>query len=520
MSNQDNLLDNLYSDPLYGQLPSEPNVMRTKRLGHRKSVSISYTQPPAQQIKSMHKRNASLTQPDEFHPPQQQHPEDVQKHRRFHSMTGMGNYQQPQMQQQHYQSYSTPSSPHLHSPPYMNNAHNPAYMPYPQYPSEHKKNYSGTSTMFDEFVGMQLEQTKLQPPQPQHRPGFRPLHPLMQETRVYDSRPLGHERQPSYDMNSQPGSHDSFDSSQLISHERHESYDSGMIGHERHDSYDSRVGQPILSHERHDSYDRNQMGGYSSHLHQVSPLNKMYYAEQDYGQGNSEMTVELSPTDGNAVLTQCSWGTCSMELHTQDLLVQHILQDHVGTGKASYVCEWRGCSRQLKPFTKRHKIQNHVRIHTGERPFACPVADCGKKFSRQDGLNTHIKTHSSVKPYVCSFPPCTKAYFHSRSLRKHERTHIDMQGGNSSQYIPSGEQPTVQSNIPSNIQQSNQVPYAMNYPIQQPYMNNNQYNSQQGQIPSNNGSGYMMELASLASQSTSQPIKDESYGWNQRENAL
>jgi len=115
-----------------------------------------------------------------------------------------------------------------------------------------------------------------------------------------------------------------------------------------------------------------------------------------------------------------------MQFNSQDHLVNHILQDHVGTGKPSYVCEWRGCSRLHKPFSKRHKIQNHVRIHTGERPFPCPVTDCGKKFSRQDGLNTHIKTHSSVKPYVCSFPPCGKAYFHSRSLRKHERTHTEV----------------------------------------------------------------------------------------------
>lgn len=95
--------------------------------------------------------------------------------------------------------------------------------------------------------------------------------------------------------------------------------------------------------------------------------------------------------DFNQIVTVCGWEGCNIEMHTQDALVSHILQDHVGTGKASYICGWVGCSRMHKPFTKRHKIQNHVRIHTGERPFACPVADCGKKFSRQDGLNTHIK---------------------------------------------------------------------------------------------------------------------------------
>jgi uncharacterized Zn-finger protein len=78
-------------------------------------------------------------------------------------------------------------------------------------------------------------------------------------------------------------------------------------------------------------------------------------------------------------------------MNSQEALVAHILQDHVGTGKASYICEWNGCTRLHKPFSKRHKIQNHIRIHTGERPFVCPIAECGKRFSRQDGLNTHIK---------------------------------------------------------------------------------------------------------------------------------
>jgi uncharacterized Zn-finger protein len=100
------------------------------------------------------------------------------------------------------------------------------------------------------------------------------------------------------------------------------------------------------------------------------------------------------------VITTCSWGKCAMQFQTQDQLVNHILNDHVGTGKASYVCEWRGCSRMMKPFSKRHKIQNHIRIHTGERPFPCPVADCGKRFSRQDGLNTHIKVFlDSLDPF-------------------------------------------------------------------------------------------------------------------------
>ncbi|KAI8979548.1 hypothetical protein BDF20DRAFT_795430, partial [Mycotypha africana] len=59
-------------------------------------------------------------------------------------------------------------------------------------------------------------------------------------------------------------------------------------------------------------------------------------------------------------------------------------------------CEWENCARNDKPFTKRHKMLNHLRIHTGERPFVCPKPNCEKKFSRPDSLTTHIKTHSTV----------------------------------------------------------------------------------------------------------------------------
>ncbi|KAI8987655.1 hypothetical protein BDF20DRAFT_813533 [Mycotypha africana] len=103
--------------------------------------------------------------------------------------------------------------------------------------------------------------------------------------------------------------------------------------------------------------------------------------------------------------------------------MSHICQVHVGSGRAYYTCEWRNCERgSLRPFMKRHKIHNHIRTHTGEKPFICKVSGCHKNFSRPDSLTLHMRTHSNQRNYLCSAPGCDKAYYHSRSLRKHVKT--------------------------------------------------------------------------------------------------
>lgn len=120
---------------------------------------------------------------------------------------------------------------------------------------------------------------------------------------------------------------------------------------------------------------------------------------------------------------RCRWLHCQVRTSTIEELTIHIRDDHVGSGKPAYFCYWAGCPRSRKPFTKRHKMHNHMRTHTGERPFQCHIQGCGKRFSRPDSLSTHIKTHSNIRPYHCNVPGCGKSYFHSRSLRKHTRSH-------------------------------------------------------------------------------------------------
>lgn len=119
----------------------------------------------------------------------------------------------------------------------------------------------------------------------------------------------------------------------------------------------------------------------------------------------------------------CEWVDCNTSFESMEKLNEHITEKHIGSGKACYSCGWQNCQRKDKPFTKRHKMYNHLRTHTGERPFKCLVPGCDKTFSRPDSLTTHTKTHSNHRPYICPVEGCPKAYYHARSLKKHELSH-------------------------------------------------------------------------------------------------
>ena len=70
--------------------------------------------------------------------------------------------------------------------------------------------------------------------------------------------------------------------------------------------------------------------------------------------------------------------------------------------------------------------QVHARSHTGDRPFRCEFASCGKAFATGYGLKSHTRVHTGEKPYKCPEEACSKAFKTSGDLQKHVRTHTGL----------------------------------------------------------------------------------------------
>ncbi|XP_017488776.1 PREDICTED: zinc finger protein 251-like isoform X5 [Rhagoletis zephyria] len=108
--------------------------------------------------------------------------------------------------------------------------------------------------------------------------------------------------------------------------------------------------------------------------------------------------------------TKCT--KCDMIFGSNDELSKHMVAMHMRYLRNQ-------CPHCKKVFTTISAFKDHLRVHSGEKPFVCDI--CSKGFSQKTYLKQHIMRHSKERNFKCG--ECSMGFVTKAELCRHKRIH-------------------------------------------------------------------------------------------------
>lgn len=139
----------------------------------------------------------------------------------------------------------------------------------------------------------------------------------------------------------------------------------------------------------------------------IAVKDEEYWCQEKIFTPQSKVTSQVRASIGEKIVCHECGATFACSANLRNHMRIH-------TGERPFVCEECGAS-----FTQRSNMHSHKRVHTGERPYMCGI--CGQTFARSSHLPGHMRTHTGEKPFVCSH--CGRSFATNQIMKNHIRTH-------------------------------------------------------------------------------------------------
>lgn len=151
---------------------------------------------------------------------------------------------------------------------------------------------------------------------------------------------------------------------------------------------------------------------YNEHMDEHLSSNGAYECDICKAAFNDARLFRIHKKTHNSSLKIWPCKICGKKYSSKNLLDEHM---NMHTGERPYKCP-----HCVKDFASKYTLTAHMKIHYDrKRPFECK--DCGKSFFSNQNLTQHVRTHSNLKEYECDV--CNKKFGTPHNLDVHKIVH-------------------------------------------------------------------------------------------------